>query len=168
MVGPGKRTFLLCAKRTLSLCGHNLSLELVTWCGLNYNKDEVREIRRRLGMATTRELFMASGIGEEILEYGKREGMEQGLAQGMERGLAQGMELGLAQGIERGLEQGRQSLRAALLSLAEERYPGVLPPGFELRLSSFASLEALFRAMLASEGADQVREAFARLADRRP
>jgi hypothetical protein len=160
MVGPGKRTFLLCAKRTLSLCGHNLSLELVTWCGLNYNKDEVREIRRRLGMATTRELFMASGIGEEILEYGKREGIEQGLAQGMERGLEQGR--------EQGLEQGRESLRTVLVSLAEARFPGVLPPGFEQRLSSFGSLESLFRAMLAAEGADQVRETFARLADRQP
>ncbi len=51
-----------------------LSAELVTWSSLKYNRDEVKDIRARLGMVTTKEVLMASPIGEEIMEYGKQEG----------------------------------------------------------------------------------------------
>jgi hypothetical protein len=51
-----------------------LTAELVTWSSLNYNKEEVSDIRASLRMVTTKEVLMASPIGEELVEYGREEG----------------------------------------------------------------------------------------------
>jgi hypothetical protein len=125
-----------------------LSAEFVTWCSLNYNKDEVGQFRARLGMASTKDVLMASPIGEEIREYGKREGIEEGKREGIEEGK-------------------RETMRANLVALAEARFPGALEPGFVNRLSSLEKLESMFRSMLTADHADQVKKTFARLADRR-
>jgi hypothetical protein len=141
-----------------------LSAEFVTWCSLNYNRDEVGQFRARLGMASTKDVLMASPIGEEIREYGKREGVEEGLAKGRREGKREGIEEGRRQGIEEGK---RENMRANLVSLAEARFPGVLQPGFANRLSSLEALESMFRTMLRAQRADQVKNAFARLVGRR-
>jgi hypothetical protein len=135
-----------------------LVAEFVTWSSLNYNRDEVRQIREILGMANTKDVLMASPIGEEILEYGKREGRNEGIAEGKREGIAEGRSEGIAEGK-------REGLRASVESLAEAKFPGALEPGFAQRLATFEALEAMFREMLGTDDPNRVSRTLARLAE---
>ena len=120
-----------------------LSAELVTWSSLNYNRDEVLDIRARLGMVTTKEVLMASPIGEEILEYGKREGRDEGRREGRLLGRREGLQL-----------------------LAESRFPGLLKPVLIESLSDLGTIEALFLTIATAPDFDHARADVARLLGR--
>jgi flagellar biosynthesis/type III secretory pathway protein FliH len=105
-------------------------------------------------MANTKDVLMASPIGEEILEYGKREGRSEGIAEGRSEGRSEGI-----------AEGKREGLRASVESLAEAKFPGALEPGFAQRLVTFEALEAMFREMLGTDDPNRVSRTLARLAE---
>lgn len=55
-----------------------LTAEVVALAGLKYDKNRAEELRQRIVMATTKEILMASFVGEELVEYGIEKGREEG------------------------------------------------------------------------------------------
>ena len=113
-----------------------LTAELVTWSSLNYNKEEVSDIRASLRMVTTKEVLMASPIGEELVKYGREEGREEG-------------ELIAA--------------RQYITLLVESRFPSLIDRDVIDTITDPAVMQELFHALLRATDPAEARAAITRI-----
>ena len=128
-----------------------LAAEMVTWSCLNYNKEVVDGIRARFNMVSTKEVLLATPVGEELVEYGRREGRE----------------LGREEGREKGREEGRLiEARQNLLLIAASRFPGLIDSAVADSLSGLTQVQGLTRALVAADSLEQARAAVSRTLDR--
>lgn len=65
-----------------------LTAEVVALAALKYDKEKVAEYRQRIRMATTKDILMASFVGEELVEHGVQQGIEKGIEKGLDQGRA--------------------------------------------------------------------------------
>lgn len=87
-------------------------------------------------MVTMKDVMMASSIGEELVAYGREEGLEEGREEG---------QLIVA--------------RAHAISLADSRFPGLLNHSRVLAMNDLEALQRIFRAFLTATDREQVRAA---------